>query len=221
MIDSLQAFSDRLNEALDLRNYPPFRKGRINYVQEVFCISRSAANKWLHGKVLPHPKARKALANKLGVSLTWLETGVGSLTDVNQEDHSASNQVLEIPLLDLEEVYNYKEMLKKNESFEINSEKIIISNTHSKSCFAVTIVGKAMLPKFNAGDLLIVDPTQRVEDGDFVIASSPLLPEAIFRQFIVGSGGSFLISINPKFEPIKLTKDCCLFGKVVETRVKL
>jgi SOS-response transcriptional repressor LexA len=213
-------FSERLNKALDLRGYPPFGRGRVNYIQEIFNLSRSGANKWLHGKCIPHPKTRKLIAEKLGISLFWLERGEGEPTTPNPEPYRAKNQVCEIPLFTLAEAYDLKKALC-NLSRSHMAEKVIISQQLSESCFAVKLVGKAMLPKFDSESILIVDPNQEITDGDFVIAKSSRLPEVLFRQLILGSDGKYLIALNPKFQTIKINDKSEILGKVIETRTPL
>ena len=220
MIDKkAKEFSERLNEALDIREYPAFGRGRVNYIQEIFNISRSGANKWLHGKAIPHPKARRQIAEKLGVNLTWLETGKGSATTLDQELYKAENQAKKVPLLTLSQAYDLETALKDVEKKP--TEMVIVNLTISPRCFAVKLIGKAMMPKFDEGSILIVDPKEQVHDGDFVIAKSSMLPEAIYRQIVFGSDGKYLVSLNPKFQPIKIKSEEEIIGKIIEVRTSL
>lgn len=207
------SFSKRLNYALDIRNYPSIGKGRINYVQEVFSISRAGANKWIHGRAIPHKNTREKIANVLGINLSWLETGQGDPLDQSQEQFSALNRTFEIPLFNMVQVINFEENVKNN---NVN-EKIVVSN-FPKHVFAVKLMGSSMLPKFSNNSILIVDPRQIICDGDYVLGKVKHLPESIFRQYILGSAGAYFIAINPKFDPILLDVDSVLIGKVVEVR---
>lgn len=209
-------FSIRLNQALDLRNYPSFGRGRINYVQEIFEISRAGANKWLHGKAIPHPKKRVEIATKLGVNLKWLETGIGSPHDRNDALFQFNSTIAhEIPLLNLRQTYQYESFIKQT-----SVEKFVVSNTTPQTCLAVHNAGAAMEPKFSAKSLLIVDTAIKTpSDGDYVIAKTQLLPEAIVRQFITGAENNYLIAINPKFDPIEIVDEKIeIIGKVIEVR---
>lgn len=211
-------FAIRLNQALDLRGYPAIGNGRINYIQEVFQLSRAGANKWIHGKSIPHPNARRKIAEKLGISIVWLETGNGSPTQIDQSIFSSHHAVAKIPLMSLTELYAIDD-LRAYLAKVIDREMIIVNNTVSRNSFAVKHVGNAMIPKFYDGNLLIVDTEQAVEDGDYVIAKSVSIPEAILRQLIIGDSGSYLVALNPKFEPITLEKKNQIIGKVIETRM--
>ena len=209
-IDECHSFSKRFNDALDIRNYPPIGKGRINYVQEVFAISRAGANKWIHGRAVPHKNTREKIANVLGISLSWLETGKGDPLDQDQKQFSALNRTFEIPLFNMQQVLYFDENLKV-------SEKIVVSNL-PKHVFAVKLTGSAMLPKFSSNSILIVDSKQMIYDGDYVLGKVKHLPESIFRQYILGSAGAYLIALNSKFEPVLMGVDSVLIGKIVEVR---
>jgi phage repressor protein C with HTH and peptisase S24 domain len=209
-------FAIRLNEALDLRKYPSFGRGRINYVQEIFDLSRAGANKWLHGKAIPHPKKRAEIATKLGISLKWLETGIGSPHDKNdilfQFSHALAH---EIPLLNLRHAYQYKEFIN-NETIE----KLVVNNTIPQTALAIYNAGASMEPKFPANALLIIDTEVATPtDGDYVVAKTTLLPEAIVRQFIKGSENNYLVAINSKFSPITINDEKVqIIGRIIEVR---
>lgn len=209
-------FSQRLNHALDLRGYPSLGRGRINYVQEIFAISRAGANKWLHGKAIPHPRKRAEIASKLNISLTWLETGKGTPSDTDNTRFTSEYAAHTIPLLTLEQAYNHQAIIGR-----IATDKLIVNNSIPKNAFAVTCVGAAMEPKFSQGSILIIDLDISVRDGDYVLARTNLLPEAIFRQYIKGSGGGYLVAINPRFESTKIDEMTSIIGKVIEVRSML
>lgn len=205
-------FAERLRQALDLRGYPSHGRGRLIYLQEIFNISRSGANKWIHGKALPHRQKRVEIANLLGVSLEWLETGVGLPLEVKKETFMSENLVQEIPLLTMKQVYHYKK------TAHISEESLIVNKTIPTNAIAVNFVGDSMTPRFRDGSILIVQIDATITDGDYVIAKTPILPEAIFRQYIKGSSSNYLLAINTKFETIELNTDCILIGKVIEIR---
>jgi SOS-response transcriptional repressor LexA len=211
-------FSIRLNIALDLRGYPPIGEGRISYLQTIFDISRASANKWIHGRAIPHPNTRKKIAEKLGVSLSWLETGIGEATDIDPVSYHPSNEIKKIPIFSFSELYeidNLAVMLNKVHA----KDTLIVNNQIPNDCFAVSVIGDSMIPKFHSGTLLIVGMNQNIADGDFVIAKSKRFPEALFRQFILGDSGQYLLALNPKFSPIKIDSNEEILGKILESRV--
>lgn len=209
-------FAERLSIALDLRKYPSHGRGRINYVQEIFGISRSGANKWLHGRTIPHPKKREEIASKLNINLRWLETGEGSPLEMDDSKFSPDNLVHSVPLLTMSEAYHYKE---ENKNSATNT--LIVSNTMPKNCIAITMVGLAMEPKFSENCILLADLDAPIIDGDYVIAKIKTFPEAIIRQYIRGAESNYLVAINSKFEPIKIGSGDCIIGKIIEMRTAL
>ncbi len=216
-MDNNKDFVERLNFALNLRNYPAHGRGRINYLQEIFNISRAGANKWLHGKSLPHPQKREEIAEKLGINLVWLETGIGDPLKIDSTQYNANNYVFEAPLVSLADAYHLNECILNNTSLE----KIVVSSKFEKDVFAVKLVGNSMAPRFIEGSILIVDRSQNPRDGDFVLAHASIIPEAIFRQYITGSNGNYLVAFNDKFNPIKIDDSTQVIGKIIEIRTEL
>lgn len=209
-------FAERLNQAFDLRNYPSHGRGRVNYIQEIFNISRAGANKWIHGKAIPHPQKREEIAQKLGISLSWLETGIGSPFDRNDEKFEANNLTHRIPLLTMQQAYNIDNAINNSEI-----DWLIVNNSIPLTAIAINFIGNSMYPRFQEPSILIMVPGMPVTDGDYVIAKTTMLPEALFRQYMKGSSGTYLVTLNPKFEPIKLDEYSDIIGKVIEVRSNL
>jgi phage repressor protein C with HTH and peptisase S24 domain len=209
-------FAQRLNHALDLREYPTLGRGRVNYIQEIFGISRAGANKWLHGKVIPHPKKRAEIASKLKINLKWLEQGEGSPLENDDSLLALENIVHHIPLLTMQQIHKYKSEIPQE-----GIETLVVNNQIPKSSFAVIHVGSSMEPRFSDNCILIIDPNSNISDGDYVIAETSVMPEAIFRQYIRGSENNYLTAINARFEIITINKSTTIIGKVIEVRSTL
>lgn len=206
-------FAERLNRALDVRNYPPIGRGRISYLQEVFTLSRAGANKWLHGKAIPQPKRRSEIAEKLGVSLRWLETGNGDMFEREELSYSADKRVHKIPLLTMRQAY----ILDKG--IDLSKEEfLVVSHDIPNNSVAIKNIGSAMEPRFHDGDILIMNPIAVIQDGDCVIAKTAILPEVVFRQYVQGSEHAYLVAFNSKFETIHIDSNIHILGKIVETR---
>jgi phage repressor protein C with HTH and peptisase S24 domain len=215
-IDKCMAFSKRLNYALDLRKYPKLGQGRIGYVQEVFSLSRAGVNKWLHGKAIPHKNTRTLIAETLGISLKWLETGDGDPLAIDATKFEAHNKVIAIPLITMAEAYSLENIVEPNHF----KERIVIS-AHIKADFAVILAGNSMFPRFQEGSILIINTKKDIKDGDYVLAKTSLLPEAIFRQYMVGTNGAYLTAFNQKFEPLYIDEHVKILGKIIEIRTSL
>ena len=214
MMDS--SFTDRLNKALDYRQYPPLGKGRINYIQEAFNVSRAGANKWLHNQSIPHRNKRIEIARKLGINLLWLENGSGQMLDLDSSPYDATSNIKKIPFLNLADAIRIGHISDKS-----TFPTLVVSSDIPSSCFAVEHAGNSMFPKVIEGNILIVDRSAQHEDGDIVLLHVVNQPESIIRQYVVGSAGQYLCAINPKFVPIPLDNNVSIIGKVIEIRAKV
>jgi SOS-response transcriptional repressor LexA len=86
-----------------------------------------------------------------------------------------------IPVLDYEQVSRWTASagLPKDEE---PRESIVTDLEHPPSTFAMRIKGDSMEPRFQPGDVVVIDPTLQPSPGDFVVATEPN-GEATFRQY--------------------------------------
>lgn len=77
--------------------------------------------------------------------------------------------------------------------------------------FAVRVSGDSMMPKYKNGDILLVEQTESVGEGELGIFTVD--GEAFFKKF----GGDRLISLNADYKdiPIKQYSDVHCFGRVI------
>lgn len=73
------AFAQRLNQALDMAEYPVTGNGRQRAVAGAFQVTPQAAQKWLDGRSLPKALRINVIAKELGVNSQWLISGQGSI----------------------------------------------------------------------------------------------------------------------------------------------
>lgn len=72
-----QAFSARLNDALDRAGIAPKGKGRQVELARMFRVSQKGARKWVEGESIPKTARLMSIARRLRVSTEWLLTGHG------------------------------------------------------------------------------------------------------------------------------------------------
>jgi transcriptional regulator with XRE-family HTH domain len=84
--DERQAFSARLNAALDAADVPPKFQGRQKAVAKRFGVSQKGARKWLEGEAIPETKRLPQIAADLGVSVEWLLMGGETATSLPGRD---------------------------------------------------------------------------------------------------------------------------------------
>lgn len=93
--------------------------------------------------------------------------------------------------------------------------------------FALRINGTSMEPKFQIGDIIIVDPDSVVTSGDFIVAKlhngNGENGDATFKRFVQEGTKTYLKPLNrEEHEPIDMTgKEFCIVGRVVQRITEL
>ncbi|WLG14608.1 XRE family transcriptional regulator [Psychrobacter cibarius] len=92
----------------------------------------------------------------------------------------------------------------------------------SKNGFALIVRGESMLPKFDPGDIIYVEPETglfALKNNDLVIVQCNHDTEATFKQLVLGetSDDMYLRPLNPNWHEQKMLPmgECNLVGKVV------
>lgn len=63
--------------------------------------------------------------------------------------------------------------------------------------YALMVLGDAMLPEFEDGDIIVVEPEGLARDGSFVVAFHN--GEYTFRQLRIHGGGHYLQALNDRY----------------------
>ncbi|HHP7422279.1 LexA family protein [Providencia hangzhouensis] len=93
----------------------------------------------------------------------------------------------------------------------------------SDSAFWLEVEGHSMTapqggrPSFPEGMLILVDPEQDVNFGDFCIARL-MNDEFTFKRLIREGEREYLEPLNPRFEMIPINGNCQIIGKVVKSQ---
>ena len=77
--------------------------------------------------------------------------------------------------------------------------------------FGVPVSGDSMEPLFHDGDIILISMSSEVELGDIALVTMDGC------GYVKKLGEGVLISLNPNYEPIPVTEDCRINGKVVGT----
>jgi SOS-response transcriptional repressor LexA len=77
------------------------------------------------------------------------------------------------------------------------------SNCAGSEPYALMVLGDSMLPEFEEGEIIVVEPSGLVKDGSFVVAY--VNDEYIFRQIVKRDDGWMLKPLNPLYENIPVT----------------
>ncbi|MDF8328297.1 S24 family peptidase [Aeromonas salmonicida] len=142
---------------------------------------KASVSQWETGDVSPSADYLVALARVFGVSAHWLSTGKGSpeLSNVEPAEIPQGNRV---PILSYVQAGNWREMCEQATTFDGNVEYVSASVDVGPCGFGLWIRGNSMIPFFNEGDLVIIDPDEQPRPGDYVVAKNGG-EEATFKKY--------------------------------------
>lgn len=73
-------------------------------------------------------------------------------------------------------------------------------------------------PSFPEGMLILIDPAEPVETGDFCVASANADSEVTFKKYEKDAGVSYLVPLNPAYRILDCDHSCRIIGKVVKAQ---
>ncbi|WBM69159.1 LexA family transcriptional regulator [Buttiauxella sp. WJP83] len=96
----------------------------------------------------------------------------------------------------------------------------------SSNAFWLEVAGHSMTappgskPSFPEGMLILVDPEEDVEPGDFCVAGIFNDSEVTFKRFVREDGKPWLepLNPNPRYQSIECNENCRIIGKVVKAQ---
>ncbi|WP_139411903.1 LexA family protein [Aeromonas veronii] len=168
---------------------------RLGYSQEILGsrvgVSRVSISQWERGENTPNGRYLNELAAALGVTVDWLLTGEGDAPSSSGElqmpgYHNVEPAVMlpgkRIPILSYVQAGNWREMCEQATTFDGNVEFVSASGEIGPFGFGLWLRGDSMLPQFKEGDLIIVDPDEVPQPGDYVVAKNGS-NEATFKKY--------------------------------------
>lgn len=89
--------------------------------------------------------------------------------------------------------------------------------------YALMVLGDSMLPEFEPGEVIVVEPEGLAKDGSFVIAYLPWVEQEderyIFRQLVKHAEGWMLKPLNPLYSNIPIDSvESVVKGVVVQKK---
>jgi SOS-response transcriptional repressor LexA len=76
------------------------------------------------------------------------------------------------------------------------------SNCAGSEPYALMVLGDSMMPEFQEGEIIVIEPSGLVKDGSYVVAY--VNDEYIFRQIVKRDDGWMLKPLNPLYENIPI-----------------
>lgn len=189
------------------------------------------------------------IAKVTGVSTDWLMKGHGEMLDVEKkpsiDELRAQIEAMQgqggADLLDAPTGTEHAPMSDNSDTVPIlswvaagswsNVEPVSMSDAIgkapkpaklSKLGFALIVRGESMLPKFDPGDIIYVEPQTgflALKNADLIIVQCNDDKEATFKQLVLGetSDDMYLRPLNPNWHEQKMVPmgECNLVGKVI------
>lgn len=154
-------------------------------------VTGVAVGKWESGLNQPKGRYLNDLAAALGVTVDWLLTGDGEARGQSAPEampgyHNVEPAVIpqgtRVPVLSYVQAGHWHEMCEQATAFDGNVEYVSTSTDIGPCGFGLWLRGDSMLPLFKEGDLIIVDPDEAPQPGDFVVARNGS-EEATFKKY--------------------------------------
>lgn len=197
-------------------------------------ISRAAVSKWESGLNQPRGRYLNDLASSLDVSVEWLITGENIPKPKNDVgNHNAFSNVeitpiplgSRVPIISFVQAGMWREMCEQFSGVDGSTEFVIASVDVGPCGFGLWLCGDSMAPRFQPGDLIIIDPDESPIAGDFVVAKNGD-NEATFKKYrprgINESGVEIfeLVPLNEDFPTLYSDRQRIeIIGVMVEHRV--
>ncbi len=187
---------------------------------ERFSVSKGAVGHWMTGKREPSLHDIAGILAFVGVNNAVINSD-GSIS-IEKEDINHQPPIYQYPLFTKVQAGAF--------STEFNSytQKDAVSwiptaKKASERAFWLEVEGQSMTappggkPSFPEGMLILVDPEEEVEFGDFCVARL-LNDEFTFKRLIREGGVEYLEPLNPRYDLIPINGNCTIIGKVIKSQ---
>ncbi len=210
-------FAHRLAQAC--KNIGLDDHGRGAAIARALGITSKATSKWFNAESMPRPDKMAELAKYLRVDLAWLQLGIGD--DLKKNQLVAGREAgfkYEYPLLS---TFSAAENDQAGDLTADDSTTWISSTIQaSQHSFWMTVKNDSMVannakPSFPEGMLILVDPGEDVNPGDFCVAKFDGDTEVTFRKLISEAGEKLLKPLNSAYAIKPFNDQCQIIGKVI------
>ena len=165
--------------------------------------SLSAIGNWESGQNLPTPAKLAVLSKKMGVTIDYLlgnEAG-NPLPRLGGKGKPAV-EIREVPIVSSAQAGELKAYTDLDNSWH----EYTATTCKDENCFAVTIEGDSMEPKYNAGDIAILMPNVEPRNGCLVVCK--LKNEGVFFKIYHQSGDGKVFRLSSYNSAIYPVMEC-------------
>jgi SOS-response transcriptional repressor LexA len=208
---------------MDMKNRIAQRMAELDMTQEELSAKVGISQVSIH-KILKGGQTRKvvALAEALQCSPAWLETGRDASSSGISPGPALSDRKL--PLISFVKA---GELCEAEDPYPPGeAERWVDTYINVKEgMYALRVEGDSMASptgshSFPEGMIIIVDPTKRAENGKFVIARDGN-GKATFKKLSIDGDRSYLVPLNPRYDPIPIKTELHICGVVVAAQFDL
>lgn len=186
-------------------------------------VTKGAVSHWLNGRRNPTLQEIGAIFKYLGVKDASFNSD-GTFTVGENEQEPVLSRQYEYPLFTSVPAGAFSEV----GTFTESDARAWVATTKkaSKDAFWLEVKGHSMTapqgmrPSFPEGMLILVDPAEEVEAGDFCVAGVFGDSEVTFKKYTWDDGKHWLEPLNPspRYESIPCNENCRIIGKVVKAQ---
>lgn len=185
------------------------RRTRMGLTQhglaELTGFSLSAIGNWESCQNVPTPAKLGMLAQKLGVTIDYLlgheDEAPASLPETNRRPQS---EIREVPIVSWAQAGD----LVAYTDLDASWHEYTATTCRDEDCFAVTIAGDSMEPKYSSGDIAILMPNVEPRNGCLVVCK--LKNEGVFFKLFHQSSNNKIFrlsSYNPAYPVMECKSD--------------
>lgn len=186
-------------------------------------VTKGAVSHWLNGRRNPTLQEIGAIFKYLGVKDASFNSD-GTFTVGENEQEPVFSRQYEYPLFTSVPAGAFSEV----GTFTESDARAWVATTKkaSKDAFWLEVKGHSMTapqgmrPSFPEGMLILVDPAEEVDAGDFCVAGVFGDSEVTFKKYTWDDGKHWLEPLNPspRYESIPCNENCRIIGKVVKAQ---
>lgn len=182
-------------------------------------VPKATINRILSGRT-PDPRVSTLapIAKYFGISIEQL-LGVEPLPQNLPFKTRIADAVLELPFVEIEQIYNWH--LGKYKPTKFHEISITKDSSFAEHSYVTKNVSSAMFPKFTDDSYLLVNLELEPKNEDYVIYYLPQEKSVLFRKLIFEGKDKYLCAIYPGFKAVKITQNALFLGVVVESRILL
>lgn len=158
-------------------------------------------------------------ANVLKHREAWLSSGLGRPRSPSQQQISTTTELSVAPLFGFDQAIRIDEML---EDFHLNTdaEIVYLTRRYSDRTYALTVPPVIGGSQFPNKSIIVVDPDETPENGNYIVAVMANEKNASIKQFIIDGDRQYFASVSSQLPAIEVRPGSIICGVIKELIVR-